>query len=393
MLALAVRIKWSQVFSRAQVLLAKHADAAEDLLDVIKDLPQDGFLDLWRKENGGIVRLKLNVGDWMSDVDQWRAALEPHCDHLEVMDEAGGPGEDDEWVKVAFSPRLEMPCQVKEAYSKTMRALGEAGGYLPGGWADSLGGPTPLSGMLASGMIGAGLGYGTGWVGEQLLPRSWRKGRLRKTLALMGGLAGAAPGALMMADNLRTGRNVNSGSLLSYPNTSEALHYSPQLEDGAVNPDYDPNIPGVPLDYKQVAASAVGEVPECWKEAASRTGFEFEQPGFGPPPPIIPIDAFNQQIYQDPYISSQLSPPMQAAASGLMEAAYQTRGGGPRLIGPADIARISAGMGSGYLAGAIVGKALGALMGMPEPAQDRLRQTGMWAGVVANLVPLAFGAR
>lgn len=392
MLALAGQIKWSQVFPRARALFCKHAEAAAELLEVSKSLPQAGFLDLWRKDCDDFVQLKLGSAGRSEDQARWRAALEPYCDHLEVRAEDSNPDKDDEWVRLAFDVPPELPGQVKEAYSSAMRNLGEVGGYLPGGWTDSIGGPTPLSGMLASGMIGAGLGYGTGWVGEQLLPRAWRKGKLRRTLAMMGGLAGAVPGAWMMADNLHKGRNFNSGALTNYPNTSETLHYLPQLEDGSPNPDYDPNIPGVPLDYKQVAAAAEGEVPEIWKQAASRTGFELEAADFYPPP-IIPVDAFNQRIYQDPFVASRLSPPMQAAASGLLEAAYQARGGGPRLIGPADIARISAGMGSGYLAGAIVGKALGALMGMPEPAQDRLRQTGLWAGVVANLVPLAFGAR
>jgi hypothetical protein len=40
-----------------------------------------------------------------------------------------------------------------------------------------------------------------------------------------------------------------------------------------------------------------------------------------------------------------------------------------------DVARISAGMGSGYLSGAIVGKVLGTLTGMPGSTQDRLKQT------------------
>jgi hypothetical protein len=377
MFAVANQLHWMQVFPRAITLYHKHASAAEDLASAIEELPKDGFLDLYRHEEDGLVSLFLNVGDWMSgdDIRTWKAALEPHCDHLEVAHESGRLS--DPWVKIAFAPPRELPYAVKEAYSTAMRGLAQNAGYLPGGWADSLGGPTPLSGALAGGMIGAGLGYGTGWLGEQLLPRNWRRGKLRRSLALMGGMLGAAPGALMMADNLHKGRGWNNDALIGYPNTSESMNYSPVLETGEPNPTFDPNIPEVPLDYKA---------------AASRTGFEFEAPGFGPAP-VIPLDAFNATLFQDPRVSSQLNPAMQAAASGLLEAAYQSRGGGPRLISPADIARISAGMGSGYLSGAIVGKALGALMGAPEPVQDRLRQTGMWAGIVANLVPLAFGAR
>jgi hypothetical protein len=56
-----------------------------------------------------------------------------------------------------------------------------------------------------------------------------------------------------------------------------------------------------------------------------------------------------------------------------------------------DVGRMAAGMGSGYLSGALVGKALGLMMGMPESTQDKLKNTGMFAGIVANMVPIAFG--
>ena len=100
MFAVARQLQWMQVVPRASSLYYKHASSAEALAAAIEELPKDGFLDLWRNEEDGFVRLKLNVGDWMGNTDQWREALQPHCDHLEVMDEAGGPGEDGEWVKV-----------------------------------------------------------------------------------------------------------------------------------------------------------------------------------------------------------------------------------------------------------------------------------------------------
>ena len=49
------------------------------------------------------------------------------------------------------------------------------------------------------------------------------------------------------------------------------------------------------------------------------------------------------------------------------------------------------GMGTGYMSGLLVGKALGAMMGMPKDTQDKLKTTGMWAGVIANIIPKAFG--
>ena len=55
-----------------------------------------------------------------------------------------------------------------------------------------------------------------------------------------------------------------------------------------------------------------------------------------------------------------------------------------------DMGKITAGMGSGYLSGMIVGKVLGALTGMPETTQNRLKSTGMWAGMLANVAPIMF---
>jgi hypothetical protein len=60
------------------------------------------------------------------------------------------------------------------------------------------------------------------------------------------------------------------------------------------------------------------------------------------------------------------------------------------FVTPGQMGALSVGMGSGYLSGALVGKALGALMGVPVKTQDRLKSTGMWAGAVKNLVPLLF---
>ena len=382
MLAELQQIRWAKVPETAVALRDKYAASAAAISAAIEDLPRGGFLDLWQNGND----LVLNVGDWCESADlaAWETTLEPLCDDLRVESEIGNPGA--EWVKIAFRYR-ELPYQVKQAASAALRSLGQIGGYVPGGWADALGGPTPLSGMLASGMIGAGLGYGAGWLGEQVLPRDWRRGRLRRALSLAGGLAGATPGALAVFDNWHKGRNLNSGALMGYSKPDEVQYYHSQ------HPDFDPAMPYVPVDYKSAAAACRGELDSSFKQAFSRTGWELDTELQGPSP-IIPIDSFNQTIYRDPFVSSQLSPPIQAAASGLMEAAYNSQPRpGARLVSPMDIARVSAGMGSGYLSGAIVGKALGALVGMPQPAQDQLKQTGMWAGLVANLVPLAFGAR
>src|SRR5262249_4495166 len=72
------------------------------------------------------------------------------------------------------------------------------------------GGPRPLATALAGGALAAGAGYGTGWLAENLLPSVLKKKRLRKSLAIMGGLAGAAPGVLQGIDNVSQGESILS---------------------------------------------------------------------------------------------------------------------------------------------------------------------------------------
>lgn len=383
-LAAANDLRWLDVLPNAIDLYEKNAEVAASVDAAIKDLPRDGFLDLWR--NAGEDKLILNVGDWMEgdDIDAWKAALQPHCGELEVVDESGNLASDPGVVKIAFChTTMQRFQQTKAAYSSAVRGAGQLAGYLPGGWADTFGGPTPLSGAIGGGLIGAGLGYGAGWLGEQVLPKDWRKGRLRKTLAIIGALGGAAPGGMMALDNWHKGRDLNSGALTDTPLDITNAHRRD-------HPDYNADVDYVPDYYKGACDALAVEAPAAIKEAIerSRTGFELQDWNNNAPP--IPIDIFTGQMRQ-----SGLPPQMQAATGGLLEASYmaspQGRSNGPRIVWPRDVARIAAGMGSGYMSGALVGKALGALVGMPAPAQQRLRNMGLWAGVVSNIVPLAFG--
>ena len=99
-------------------------------------------------------------------------------DALLSIDEVGSG----EWVKVAYSPVLR----------KALTYLNFFPGKYPGGIPNA---PSPLAATLTSGLVGAGLGYGTGYLAEKLMPKSWGRGKLRRTLAILGGLGGATPGA------------------------------------------------------------------------------------------------------------------------------------------------------------------------------------------------------
>lgn len=242
----------------------------------------------------------------------------------------------------------------KQAYSPTLKKLMEWGnlieGTYPGGIPNH---PGPLTSMLTMGLAGAGLGYGAGVLGEKILPDKWKRGKLRRTLALLGGAAGAMPGLGYMAHNYMNEQPVLGNKLLQPVKISEEVRAA--VQDG-------------------------------WEKVAymSGTGVFFSPP--------IDVNEFNQIVWKDPRVSRPLPAATQAAATGLITGAANLPGkSNNRWVTPMDVARMSAGMGVGHLSGALVGKGLGLLMGMPDGTQEKLKQTGMWAGLLGQLIPKAFG--
>lgn len=95
-----------------------------------------------------------------------------------------------EWIKVAYSP--------------SVRRLAESLNFFPGTYPGGIPNhPSPLAAMLTSALVGGGLGYGLGWLGEKVLPQGYGK-KLKRTGLLLGALAGAAPGAAWGLANHRT---------------------------------------------------------------------------------------------------------------------------------------------------------------------------------------------
>lgn len=99
---IAVTLGWlvgSYKIANAEEMIVKSLKAQ------VKDLPKDGVLDLWYDMTNR--KAKLNAGDWCSgaEIDAWKTALIEHAAvdtaaDIEIMDEAGGPGDGD-WVKIA----------------------------------------------------------------------------------------------------------------------------------------------------------------------------------------------------------------------------------------------------------------------------------------------------
>jgi hypothetical protein len=226
----------------------------------------------------------------------------------------------------------------KQAESRLLRLLGAVTGlnddlFQGKYW------PSPAAHTLAGGLLGAGLGYGAGALTDWMFPSEWDGKKRRRNWALLGGLAGASPGMLMSLASLAGGSNpLKNDFTKSLP--------LPQRLDG-------------PLTN---ASEQAGKE----KDAA----FSAEQ--------------FVWTTNHDPFLAEREKLLANAAVGA---AAFQNRSD---KITSVDMARLAGGMGAGYLTGAMVGKAMGALLGVPPQEQQRIRETGLWAGAVNGMLSKLF---
>lgn len=70
----------------------------------VKDLPDDGILDLWYDMDQD--RAVINAGDWVekSLLSRWKAAASRFAEDVKVLDESGGPPHDGEWITIYRQP-------------------------------------------------------------------------------------------------------------------------------------------------------------------------------------------------------------------------------------------------------------------------------------------------
>jgi hypothetical protein len=294
-------------------------------------------------------------------------------------------------TEVVVAPSGELPetweeepwILVKKADPVTETAASLAN-FMPSSINKYLGGPTPLAATLTGGLLGAGLGYGGGWLAEKLLGEKHLKpGRLSLVAALAGGGLGAAPGLWWGATSHRNNPDKPGWQawIDNWPvrpqDLGEENNEEPKEEEEF-------KAPASARDLIQSIQDRLPEVvvPRVFKKIAFSVGGAFAIDSM----PTIPKNQFGQTVWQD----QQTPLPIRAATTGLLESASALRGG-TNFVSPMDVARIGLGMGSGYLSGAIVGRTLGALAGLQPDTQKSLQQAGTWAGILTNVVPMAFG--
>ncbi len=358
----AEQLAWRRVPELMLELYEKSAGVAAEVRTARETLPplMPGYGNVYWNADTKELWVVSGDSDERDVCDAWKRKLGkiPGVESVRVEAEYSPLGKEEHhpgpWVKVAGKPPLQTAGEALNFFPNAVNKL------VPGL-------QSPLGATLTGGLIGAGLGYAGGTALETLMPESWEHKRLRRTLALLGGLGGASPGLLWGAVN-------------------HANDKSP-LDGWPLN---DPATPPGPPPLERIYEPIFSGKGTTGKPFTRKFGSFESETGLGGPG--INVNEFNQIVWTDPRVAGRLSPVMQAATSGLLTGAATLAGqdGQAKLITPWDVGRMAAGMGSGFLSGALVGKALGVLTGMPEPVQDRLKQTGMWAGVIANMVPLAF---
>jgi hypothetical protein len=233
-------------------------------------------------------------------------------------------------------------------YSNTIEALGAIGQLWSGKNLGIPNTPSALASMLTLGILGAGLGYGTGRIQGNLInmfaDNAVDPKKTARSGALIGLGAGLIPGLLYAAGNYKAGKPVFTGAFLN---------------------DRDPQ-----LRYEN----------PLQKYSSYSSGVAFDP------------DMFAKLINEDPTMRQGLDPRERAMATGLVVGAKHLPGRpNSSLVTPLDVTRMAMGMGTGYLSGAVVGKTLGALMGLSKPLQQELVRSGTFAGMVKNLIPIAYG--
>jgi len=247
----------------------------------------------------------------------------------------------------------------------------------------AVGGPNPITSSLLAGALGAGLGYGGGTLLENLFPERYlNRGRLRKNLALMGALGGAAIPALTWGAPAYA-RQGAKGLISGWPYRPEdqtgdttVLGRSWAKEDWKTQPGADGK-GGVPVD--QATLQANQGIPKQGSITGAGGAFI----------PKIQRDAFNRAVLADPFMDQRLK----GQAMGLASAASMARG--RPMFAPVDVARVGASMLGGGIMGAamglMAGKVMSAFAGITPEAQRAVQKTGIMAGLLTAVVPRVYG--
>jgi hypothetical protein len=218
-----------------------------------------------------------------------------------------------------------------------------------------LGGPTPLSNGIMTGLLAGGLGYGAGTLAEQFFPERYlERGKLRRTLGLMGALSGVGVAGINSYANAKALRTSMLRGLLTNNKTPVVYPYEEQLR--------------------------------------KKSSFGAPNPMFAP---TVFVPQFNNAAWQDVNMGmyrgfQNHTPPQFAAATTGLMSGISTNMRSP-IIRPIDVVRGIASAGVGLATATVAGKALSAMAGLTPAGQAKLQDIGLWGGMMHAVVPSLFG--
>lgn len=373
---------WEAVPGRVRELY-KQADAvAKAIRSAIKGLDaMPGYGNVFWHPDKKMAWVVLGDSDEQPIYEQWFNKLKAIPGIDEVKGEAEtGPPDRENWVFIKRSASLGFLGQPWTAANKM------------------LGGPSPLSASIVGGLVTGGLGYGAGYLMENLFPdRHLERGRLRKTLGLAGLGVGASYGLWKGTANAR----------------NAAAAGQPLGAVGAMTtPDEQVPLKEVTAGLRELAVS-LAEIklrPEFYKAAYGGVAEMSAAQSGGMLTDTIPVDAFNRAVWndvrkgvtaarnpfgtRDPFGTNDqpmhTPPQLGAATTGLMSG-ISAMHGDAQMLSPYDLVRGMASAGVGLATANIAGRALGALAGLSPQAQETLQNTGAFAGMLSTIVPAIFG--
>jgi hypothetical protein len=226
-----------------------------------------------------------------------------------------------------------------------------------------LGGPTPLSNGLMTGLLAGGLGYGAGTLAEQFFPERYlERGKLRRTLGLVGALSGVGLAGLNSYANAKALRTSMLRGLLTNNKTPVTYPYEKEMMKKSFSP------------------------------LGGQTGAFSNEPMFAP---TVSVPRFNSAAWQDVNMGmyrgfQNHTPPQFAAATTGLMSGISTNMRSP-IIRPVDVINGIASAGVGLATATVAGKALSAMAGLTPAGQAKLQDMGLWGGMMHAIVPSLFG--
>jgi hypothetical protein len=379
-------------FTAVPTLVRERMKAALDMQDKIRAAVKDldampGYGSVWWHPEEKKCWIVLGDSDEQPTHEAWQNAVKAIPGVKEVRSEAeiAPPSDDREnWIHVKRGSIFGLPYE----------------------WAGKLtGGPAPLSNAIVNSLLGGTAGYLGGRLATALIPDDVADHR---RLPRLGALLGAGAGLLGPMNAAHTNAQLSAASgrplgwrAITTPNAAVPIN------DDAAAP-YE----NLEQAWKTAALSRLQKVladtpidTRYQKAAASY------DTGFAPDLPPVPVDAFNNAIWNDvhmgiasaranPYGTKSVwgdntqplhtPPPIGAAATGLVSG-IQEMYGGAGLLSPTHFIRGLAAAGVDGATARVAGGVLGVLGGLRPDAQRELQRAGVWSGLIRGVTGSVLG--